>query len=436
MSRRPILAVCALAALLAAAERPARAQGRGPWATLAESARVVGAVQAPGDVASASRALTDLGVAAIPDLFGFLDAGRIEPRQATPVQLDPLRRTTLECALVRFPHDELLRFLGRVARESTREHERVTGLGLLERCGERADLVACLELGAPSDGTLPGPDLKRALGAALAAIVEREPAALGDLCTLFARTTPATRPALLEVVRTRAGRESVVRLGNLLGLAGSEGDALVLVALVGAEPPVVATTASAATSRVRRFLSHSDHRLASLACRAVEHLHDHEAVPDLIALLGASDPGLSASAYRALRTLTGLALPPDLVAWMHWLDASLAWWDERADACRESIRGPDPVAAAEAIGEVAAQRLYLDSVVELLGLALKRPEIDQVLVACRALRSIPTAGARVALESLRDHPDPRVADAAREAVLRRRTAPPTPSRRLALTLRR
>lgn len=436
MSRRLPLAAGTLVAILVAGGRSVHAQGKGPWATLAEGARAVGAVQAPADVGPASRALVELGVAAIPDLFGFLDAGRIEPRQAAPVLLDPLRRATIECALGRFPHGELVRFLGRVARESSREHERVTGLGLLERAGERADLVLCLELGTPAGGALPGPELRSALAAALGALVERENAALGDLCGLFARTTPVTRSVLLDVVREQAGPSSVVRLADLLGRAGNEADALVLSALARAERPVTPAAAASALSRVRRFLSHSDHQLASLACRAVEEQRDHEAVPDLIALLGASNSGLGASAHRALRGLTGLALPADLATWMHWLDASLSWWEEHAEACRESIRGSDPVAAADAIADVAAQRLHLDAVVELLVLALQRPEADQVLVACRALRTIPTAGAGVALESLQDHADPRVAQAARAAVLERRAPPPTSSRRLALSLRR
>jgi hypothetical protein len=391
--------------------------------TLAESARIVGAVAAPGDVLPASRALAELGPGSIGDLFGHLDSGRIAPRVGPPVVLDPLRRVTLECTLSGFAHTDLVRFLGRVARESTREHERVTALRLLGRTAERSDLVLAFELGTPPDGSLPGPDLRRALASTLTAALEHEEAALADLCALFARTTPVTRPTLLDVVGVRAGGAAAATLGELLGVAGPEADALVLMALAEIPRPSRGSDDPAGRERVRRFLAHSDHRLVALACRAVEHLRDHGAVPDLIALLGSSSSDLVASAHRALTSLTGLTFPADLGAWMCWLDRSLDWWAERAQPCREALLGHDPVRSARAIAEVAAQRLYLDDVVELLEQALQRPEPDQVLAAARSLLSIPTPGARAALESLRAHPDPRVSGAARAMLARLASAP-------------
>jgi hypothetical protein len=158
---------------------------------------------------------------------------------------------------------------------------------------------------------------------------------------------------------------------------------------------------------VRGVLGSPNKRLATLACVALLELRDHEAVPDLMVMLGDRDANLRARAHAALVGLTGFDLGRASGPWIRWLDESFAWWDGRAPECRVAILSGTPEECARALRETAEQRLFADEVARMLALGLQRPEPDLFASACRALAGLPEHDARVALRrgATRAEPD-------------------------------
>src|SRR5262249_11227023 len=147
-----------------------------------------------------------------------------------------------------------------------------------------------------------------------------------------------------------------------------------------------------ARARVRGYLANPDRGLAALACDACDKLRDDEAVPALVRLLG-GERGLARCAHAALASLTGLGFRDSAETWADWLDENEGWWAERAEPCRAALGSGTPAEAAAALEEVAAQRLYVARGIELLQLALERPEPDLQRSACRALTALPLPSA-------------------------------------------
>lgn len=69
-------------------------------------------------------------------------------------------------------------------------------------------------------------------------------------------------------------------------------------------------------------LSRLEPGVAALACGVLARLGAHGALPWIVELLRVEDPALRTSAAEALRTLTGLSLPPDAEAWAEALPRS------------------------------------------------------------------------------------------------------------------
>lgn len=382
-------------------------------------------------VAPAGEALAGLGTRALPELFAFLAEGRIEGGSAAApaiLVLDDLRRLALQSAFARAPRGELTSFLSGLARSPAGERERVTALELLARLGGKGELKLALDLIAiPGAEEPPGPELRAGLEATLSAIVQRDPAGPRVLTGAFARAHPSARSAIANVL-AHAGDEAAGLLCGLLGSADSAADGQLLLALTGLDEHQRELADLAARERVHGYLGHPQPELAILACLTAEKLRDHEAVPDLILLLGNDDANLRRSAHSALLACTGLELGPEQAPWVEWLDASLAWWADRATECEAALTGVDPGAAVAALQEVAGQRLFLERVVELILLATRREEPGLVALACRALGSTRTPAAREALIELQDHTDAEVARQARRALAKFHRSPRPPAR--------
>lgn len=398
-------------------ERPARA-GEVESALAAALERV----RSPSDLAREVGFIAGLGSAALEPLFGRLVSAADGPALGVTTSAAVLG------ALCRLPREDLLAFLTRLARGARNDRQRQTGLDLLGRIGGRGELKLAIELGTPTDPSFPPEaNLSAALRSALLGICERERGTARTLAGFFPRALPAAQAAIAAVVARAGGDEAAGLLAGLLvgqlGGAGAEADALLLLELSGlaghgaSEDLIV-------LERVRGILGHPDADLATLACLALAKLRDHAAVPDLIVLLSDDDPNPRRAAHAALTSLTGLTLPAEEQPWIAWLAESFAWWDERAESCRVALVSGSAAEAAAAVHETAEQRLFVDQVVEILALALGRPEPDLVASACRALGAIPERAAHEALAPLVAHPDPAVAERARAALRRHERARP------------
>jgi HEAT repeat protein len=293
----------------------------------------------------------------------------------------------------------------------------------LARLGTSADLGLAFELGQPSEGSeLPGLELRAALEGALVSILAREPGAGRILSDLFARVGPAARSVIVHALASARGGPTSA-LADLLGRAGGGSDAVVLLALGRTARRALPEPDLQVAERVRGYFTHPDPRLVVLAAAASAALADDAAVPDLIVLLEDEDANARTAALSALRELSAAPLEGESKAWLAWLDEGLAWWNDRADSCRVALVSGTPLEAAQALHEVARQRLYVRELVPLLQLAARRPEPDLARSACRALASLPPRLARASLLALVRMSEPGVAEAARASLARLRSAP-------------
>ena len=370
---------------------------------------------APADVAPASDELARLGPEALPALFERLQQSET---------LGPLRTAALIGAFAQLPRDEVIVFLHDQVRTAN-ERQREAGLDLLAQVGTRKDLELTLALGTLRDpAASPGRALREAFESALLALCERDPETTKALAASFPRVAPAAQASLALAVARGAGPEAAGLLAAQLESAGKDADALLLFELGRITRCSGAGDDLLVGDRVRKLLDHSDAGVRVLACLALGNLRDHQSVPDLIALIGDDDSNLARAAHSALTSLTGLALPAEQEVWTGWLDAGVAWWDERAELCREALVSGTTTEAAAALHEIARQRLYPDQLASLLALALERTEPDILKITCRALGALPERTAFDALFALTTHEDPTIVEQARAALERLEAARP------------
>ena len=393
-----------------------------------EAAAILERVRAAGDVARACDELGRMGLAALPDLFAALCEGSIAGPQGPPVALDPLRETTLWLALAAQPASELRGFLTRTARSSPSDAQRITGLELLARVGGVADLKLALELASPSEPDTPADAaVSTALTSTLDSISSREPATEGALVALFSGANPGAQTVIADCLARAEPGHAFELLTTLLRSSGSDADALLLLEIGGLDPMPRIAPDSPRLEKLRGYLGNPDRRLAVMACLAVEKLLDHEAVPDLIALLGDGDENVRVRACAALTTLTGLRFACDPAPWMDWLDVALVWWEDRAELCRAALTSGTASEAAAALNEAAKQRLFPHRVAELLKLGLRRQEADIVKLACRTLGALRGVEENEAEDSLCSTPEsgaPRRANPAATGRIRPRKPAP------------
>ncbi|HEX6885170.1 MAG TPA: hypothetical protein VF530_17480 [Planctomycetota bacterium] len=368
---------------------------------------ILAEVRRSSDVGAAAGQLARIGAQAVEPLLEKLSTGQ----ESVPT------RAAILAALAQMSPEQVLGFLASLARPLAPEPRRLAGLDLLARFGGSADLRLVFELGSPSEADAPpSPELQRALEAALAGILSREPGAARALADSFTRVPPAHQAAIVAVLAPRPGREALAALADLLGRASVETDALILYAIGTTARSQAPASDLAALERVRLYLAHPDARLVVLASTAAAALQDAGGVPDLIVLLEDGRANVRGAVHGSLQALTGVRLPAEADAWLAWLDEGLAWWNDRSDDCRAVIVSGDPQDAATAIHEVARQRLFVHEVAPLLALAARRPEPDLARSALRALSALPEPFARATLRALVAQADPELAEHARQAL--------------------
>jgi len=374
-------------------------------------ATILAGVRSGKDLARARQELLTLGPRVLPQLFRLWAEDRLE-EGAGAAPLSPLQRTTLLAALAELPHADLSAHLSQLARSGSLA-ERRAGLELLARVGATSDLKQVLDLAGALPDAGQVPLLRRVLGA----ISSRDDSALRAVAGFYSRAQPAAQSAIAETLAGSDADSAADLFSNLLGSAGAEADAYLLL-LIGERNRWPRNKEGLLAERTRAYLNHSDPRLAVLACGAVEQLRDDEAVPELIALLDHARAGVQQRAHGSLVRLTGLELGPVAGPWLAWLDESLTWWDERSVACADALQDGSASEAAAAVHEIGSQRLFLSRVVQLLLPALERPETDVVLLAVRALGATGETAARAALVELLPQAEPRIVEQVRSTLTR------------------
>lgn len=127
------------------------------------------------------------------------------------------------------------------------------------------------------------------------------------------------------------------------------------------------------------------------AAQAVAILGHEAAVPGLIELLDLDaelvpEAGrLEDSAHWALRSLTGLGLPPEAGVWRRWHDEERAWLREDAAAHLRTLHGDEPAEVMASLAAFGRHRLGGTTIAPRVAELLDHPEPKVVVQACRLL---------------------------------------------------
>lgn len=390
-----------------------------------------------GDLAEAEHVgqeLAALGTGAIGPLVAVLARGGFEPEPEREPErepefeeaegaprvepLDPLRREAVLAGLATLSPSAVRAHLGALHRQQPSERLRCAALEAYGRVAAADDLRSMVTLAAPLDPReLIAPSIRAAFAQALEQLLARDDTALQHVPGAFSVAHPALRAALIDGVRGARREGSLHTLERLLG-AGPELDLLALSAIADLARDPDVRVEPGLLDTVRRYLADQDARLVLAAARAAGGLRDARAVPELIELLGAPDPNLRAVADAALKPIAGRDFRGDVVRWRAWYEAEVRWWTEARTRVLEGLRSRAAAHNAQALNEVSEHRLFRRELELTLveRLAVEDPLL--VSMACSALGRLGSRAGLHELTGLTGHPDPRVADAAREALQR------------------
>lgn len=361
------------------------------------------------------RRLGTLPSAELTNLFRLAVEGRLAlAGEGACLPLDAAQHAAVRDALALHPRRELVPFLEDLARRSLETRERLEAHRILEAMGAAEHLRLLLRLSAVPGEEAPALELRTSFTAAAAAIFAREPQALAEVQVLLGECPPALGAPLIEALARVRGARATEALARLLGrVPGLDGLLLCRLAQRGR---FSARNEEFVFEALRRYLGHADPSLVAGAARATAALGDEAAVAELIELIEHRDPRARSSAFEALTALSGLALGEDASRWTSWYQAEAAWWEREADARLvriERAHGQEYVRAAR---EVLEHRLFRDRSAEAFVHALGRRDAHEVWIACRALRELGSPLAVPPLVELLRADDPRVREAALEAL--------------------
>jgi hypothetical protein len=138
------------------------------------------------------------------------------------------------------------------------------------------------------------------------------------------------------------------------------------------------------------------------------------------------EPNKRAVADAALKPIAGRDFRGDVVRWRTWYEAEERWWAEARTRVIDGLRSRAAAHNAQALNEVSEHRLFRRELELLLVERLAAEDPLLVSMACSALGRLGSRAGVHELGELTGHPDPRVADAAREALKRILGGPPGP----------
>jgi HEAT repeat protein len=376
-------------ALLATAAMPGAA-GRSPsqqgWSE-AQPAHVVARVlleASPGEIESG---LVALGTAGLPDLFDVLASGRIPMRIGehgnTARVLALHQESAVLGAFARLPSRRVVAFLDALAGEPLEPRAQVAALRILGRMGLREELALLTSVAAPEPGALARRAVREAFEDALVRILQRDPSAVHDVPSLYARAHLSYLEPIASALGREASPERLLGLSRLLGLV-PEADRLVLIE-IGRVAPGLSDADELTRANVRGHLRAGDTRVLIEAVLAIGHLGDRESVPRLIELLRHSSRTLSSGAHAALHGITGQVLGAQPESWSKWYAEEMDWWRTRASAELGLLASGPYAGTSRTILRLSKKRMFKHELAEPLAAVLRRREPDLVVLGCAAL---------------------------------------------------
>ncbi len=341
-----------------------------------------------------------------------------EERAAALVALGPDALPLLVAELERRPRDETLRAAARGFGRAALA--RWLAAGEPPAAGPRATLALVAEVGGAGE-----------LELALARCDASTDLATEALGRLLARDAALVEPLLARVpaLEGAASTCAVLALGGLgsedaldgLGrLLAFEKPELELCLLSAIERGAPRSGASEETrAEVRDRLWSGDALVLRKAASVCGLLEDDEALERLVGVLEHPDEHVVAAAVRALRLLSGRALPGDPATWQRWLAREEAWFERRAAYAFAALHAGPREGRLGAAAELAQHRLHRRSIAAELEQALERDPDPLVRAAvCDALGRLGLRAAAEPLAAALEDEDPRVARGAALALAR------------------
>jgi len=283
-------------------------------------------------------------------------------------------------------------------------------------CGARAtELGRMFALAGPCGQAALDPQLERALQTAGTAAFRRDPQGFAAWASNWRTLPVAMLPALVRGAGASGDAHALPLLESVL-LQGRDLERLALASLARQQAPREVSEGLLQT--LRDMLRTDDSTTQQAACTALAALGDFEGAAHLVELLDQAPPPVRASAYRALCSLSGLALPDQVSSWNTWIVLESQWYESRVETLAKTIAEGEELRALEALRELRLYHWRRHELSDIAARGLQRNEESVVLLACEVLASLRSPWARSLLESAALEPGTPAAAPAAEALAR------------------
>jgi len=372
-----------------------------------------GAFAEPRTPQELRRRLANLESEALPLLFQAAAEGSSSVRGGEPVPLSEEERILVRESLTARPRRELIPFLADLASREVPTTARLEAQRLLGSIGSADHLKLLARVTLPvapeREPRLLEPELRAGFSAALSAILARDTAALGQIGTYLNESPSALSGSIVDGLASVPSLDATRCLAALLGRRPGL-DPLLLTRL--AERGSDAAVDESVREAVRRYLGPREATLMCMAARAAGEFRDEGAVEALMTLIDHSDEPVRDSAFLALKRISGLAFGSDATRWTSWYHAEMRWWEEEADPLLQRIERARGVEFVRASRLALEHRLFRDRIAEAFAQVLRRNDVEEVRLACRALEQLRSRVAIRGLIECLEHDAPLVREAA------------------------
>jgi len=281
-------------------------------------------------------------------------------------------------------------------------------------CADHLKLLARLTQPLQERGTVE-PELREGFGAAMGAILARDPAALGQVRSLFSESPPGLASSIVDAVAGVRSHTATRIMADLLGR--SPGLDPLLLARLAERGRLRVSGEESVFESVRRYLRQRDPALVSAAVLACGELGDDGSVEFLMDLLEHADERVRHCAFKALRDITGLGFGEEAARWRSWYQAETRWWEDVAEATLVHVERGRGLEFVRAAREALEHRLFRDRIAEAFAQGLsRRSGGEEVLLSCRALAQLRSPVGIPSLIECLERSDPEVRSAAWKAL--------------------
>lgn len=352
--------------------------------------------------------LVDLGSAHLQTLFDALG-----PESC----LEPKYRKVVERAIARLDRAAVFAHVRRVAANEPTMDARLLCLHLVGVTGGAGSWAVALDLvGGIDERSMRSPAVAGSVRNAFARTAETDASVDGRLEGDWRSLHTEARAALTRAFAEAGTRRSLARLVRLLDV-DAEARRSVLVAIASVPVRSLARLDDRSRLIIRRCLEQGDPATRSAAADVTARVHDPAAFDQLLGALEDDDPLVRRSALRALRTLTGVPIGPDVGRWRAWREQESRWEETRLEKEIRLLDAESPATIVGVLRSLGQHRLCRDAFVTDLESPLRHESAAVRETACRTLAAL---GAPTMAESclpLLDDDVPAVRAAARAALV-------------------